>query len=81
MSQPTYRIFDNITRSFIGSRYRSRKRASARADYLDTMYGAVRYIVQLDTQAGDELRAQREADAIDAAYEAHRDDPRLTGGE
>ena len=42
----TYIIIDNKTNTQVGGIYTVRSRASKRADKLDLMYGAVRYIVK-----------------------------------
>lgn len=41
----TYQVIDNKTKQIVGE-YKSRKRASNRADKLDLEYGAYRYIVK-----------------------------------
>lgn len=41
----TYQIIDNQTKEIIGT-YKTRKRATTRADKLDIKYGAIRYIVK-----------------------------------
>jgi hypothetical protein len=42
----TYKIIDSKTNTQVGNIYKSRSRATARADKMDMAYGSYRYIVQ-----------------------------------
>ena len=45
-TQVTYIVYDRHNRVPVGKPYKNRKRAMARVDYLDNVYGGYRYSVK-----------------------------------